>query len=132
MSLTVLTRHSRVVLSITDMESVAALKQEIDDFVSRVKAGDKFSIEIAMTFGQKAATAPASIGSCGDISEAIRVFENALGSRRLRSYLKEQKLSRSTWYNWKAGLPIGRASLEKLIEIAPNQTVRELLITARK
>jgi hypothetical protein len=132
MSLIVHTHHSRVVLSITDAASVAILKQEIDDFVSRVREGDNFSIEIAMSSGHRVAASRPAVGSCGDVSEALRAFEDALGSRRLRSYLKEKGLSRSSWYNWKSGTPIKRASLEKLIEIAPNQAVRDLLIAARK
>lgn len=132
MSLKILTHHTRMVLSVTDPESIEDLKREIDDFVGRIRPGDTFSIEVAMASSQKRVSERSPVGSCGSVAEAILAFEAALGSRKLRPFLKDKGISRSTWYNWRSGLSIGRSSLEKLIEIAPSEEVRNLLIAARK
>lgn len=132
MSINVLSHQSLIVLNVTDITSVNELKKEIDDFVSRVKPDDKFSIEVTMVIGKDRPKKATSAQSCGSIQLAITAFEIAIGSRKVRSYLKENDISRSTWYNWKAGHPIGRASLERLIEIAPTQEVLEMLISHRK
>ena len=131
MTINVLSRQVHTVLGITDTDSIEDLKREIDDFISQIKPGDKFSVEVTMTTRKGRYGGIAAKQSSGNIQDIITAFEIAIGNRKVRTYLREQGVSRSTWYNWKAGLPIGRASLEKLIEIAPTQEVRDALIAVR-
>lgn len=112
--------------SVTDLVHI---RKEMEVFAQVAKETDRFHVQVLLSLNAGRGKAIRVSGQM--VRDLAEQYRNALGLKTVSELCSYLEISRQNMYGWFRGASISRRLFERLVEKAPTQALKEMVLEIR-